>query len=193
MRGARGAALLAGATVVGVLVGPARAGAATPGCVTEGEYVAVSHGMPQAEVHRVFGTRGTFLDGGAGGYARAYPRCGGTSALVVIVYAAGPHQRARVSRKRWQSPTVGDVRVLVGGPGADAFDLIQDRGPRRDHLYARGGDDHIVMSRDGYRDVIRCGPGNDSVRLVDGRERHDVYRGCETITVQGSVAGAGIR
>jgi Ca2+-binding RTX toxin-like protein len=49
----------------------------------------------------------------------------------------------------------------------------------RDRVYARAGRDRIIVENDGARDVIKCGAGNDLVRILGKRERHDRYRNCE--------------
>jgi hypothetical protein len=83
------------------------ASADTPRCVTRGEFDRVQHGMRKARVHRIFDTRGFFLDGGAGGYAGAYWRCKNpvgaanlywAATIEYRVIAAGVH---RVASKRW--------------------------------------------------------------------------------------------
>jgi hypothetical protein len=63
----------------------------------------------------------------------------------------------------------GDDRE-VGGPGSD--ELFDDQGENR--LDAGPGNDRI-STRDGHRDVVDCGPGDD-IAIVD---RHDVVTGCE--------------
>jgi uncharacterized repeat protein (TIGR01451 family) len=73
---------------------------------------------------------------------------------------------------------VGDDRLiggrkadqLSGGPGNDQ--LLPSSG--RDRVFAGLGDD-VIAARDGARDVIFCGPGNDRVVA----DRIDVLRGCE--------------
>jgi len=155
------------------------AAADTPGCVSESEYIRVHDGMSKAGVHRLFDTRGVFADGGAGGYARAYPRCGNTTGRVIVEYAATASS-ARVANKKWESPARGDVRVWEGGAGRNSFDLAS-RGVRRDHVYARGGDDYVFMRADGYRDIVRCGAGKDLVQVLGGRETGDRYLSCERV------------
>jgi hypothetical protein len=74
----------------------------------------------------------------------------------------------------------GDNAVF-GGPGNDTIrtgsgrDLIEG-GPGRDSISAGGGDDRIE-ARDGFRDVIDCGPGNDTAEI----DRLDVVRNCEHV------------
>lgn len=74
----------------------------------------------------------------------------------------------------------GDDR-LRGGAGNDTLDagagddlLVGGRG--RDVLFGGAGDDRLD-ARDGVRDVVDCGPGDDIAR-VEGR---DVVRGCERV------------
>jgi Ca2+-binding RTX toxin-like protein len=75
---------------------------------------------------------------------------------------------------------------LVDGPGKDAL-----RGTRGHDIFnvRRGadaviggyGNDNIVLYRDSNADLVKCGPGNDSLAYTGKRERHDVFRGCETV------------
>lgn len=179
----RGPAALAAITVSVAALGiepPPAAGADTPGCVSEAEYLQVSIGMAKARVHQIFDTRGKFLDGAAGGYTRGYRECGNTDNLVIVEYAATATS-AQFAKKRWTSPDRGDIRVWQGTNAGDAFDLVDRKGVRRDHVYAGGGRDYVFMKADGYRDVIRCGPGRDLVQFLDRREARDVYRGCEKV------------
>jgi dipeptidyl aminopeptidase/acylaminoacyl peptidase len=68
-----------------------------------------------------------------------------------------------------------------GGPGPDKLvgtpysDIIRGFAGR-DRIYAGDGDDRIE-ARDGFRDLIDCGPGNDTA-VVD---RLDVVRNCEHV------------
>jgi hypothetical protein len=78
----------------------------TPRCVTRAEFRHVHNGMTKHRVHRIFDTRGTFGDGGAGGYSRLYRQCrkpapGHAVCQVSVEYSDGPSQAARVSLKRW--------------------------------------------------------------------------------------------
>jgi hypothetical protein len=154
----------------------------SPGCVTEGEYLRVADGMTKTRVHNRFDTTGTFADGGAGGYAREYPRCHSDNGTVIVEYADPPEGPGRVASKRWRSPDAGDVRVLLGDGSANSFDLV-NRPRRQDHVRARGGRDYVFMQRNGLRDVIRCGAGKDLVHYLDARERRDVYIGCERVVL----------
>jgi Ca2+-binding RTX toxin-like protein len=54
--------------------------------------------------------------------------------------------------------------VLVGGPGVNAYDA----GPGNDNVDARNG----------TRELVRCGPGNDRARV----DRRDRVSGCERVT-----------
>ena len=60
--------------------------------------------------------------------------------------------------------------TVLGGKGGDQ--LFDDQG--RDHLDGGPGNDRF-SARDGHRDVIICGPGED-IAIID---RHDVAVGCE--------------
>jgi len=71
--------------------------------------------------------------------------------------------------------------AVFGGPGNDTItagngrDLLEG-GPGRDTIKAGGGNDRIE-ARDGFRDVIDCGPGNDTAEF----DRLDVVRNCEHV------------
>jgi len=71
--------------------------------------------------------------------------------------------------------------AVFGGPGNDTItagngrDLLEG-GPGRDTIKAGGGNDRIE-ARDGYRDVIDCGPGNDTAEV----DRRDLVRNCEHV------------
>jgi Ca2+-binding RTX toxin-like protein len=61
---------------------------------------------------------------------------------------------------------------LTGGSGSDRL----DGGPGRNAYDAGSGDD-TVKARNGRRETVRCGPGDDSAR-VDSNDR---VRGCERV------------
>ena len=84
----------------------------------------------------------------------------------------------------------GDDVLIVRGPGRRAFGgLGSDRlrgsrhfdwlygGAGADVVFARGGDDHIFV-RDGVRDVVSCGRGDDRV-TADRLDR--ISRDCERV------------
>jgi uncharacterized repeat protein (TIGR01451 family) len=62
--------------------------------------------------------------------------------------------------------------VLIGGDGDDQL----RPGTGRDLVRAGFGND-VISARDGSRDVIECGPGDDSVSA----DRRDRLRGCEHV------------
>jgi hypothetical protein len=71
--------------------------------------------------------------------------------------------------------------VLRGGAGDDEITggrsgdgIHGDRG--NDHVFAGAEDDRVAVN-DGQRDLVRCGPGQDRVRV----DSHDVVRGCERV------------
>jgi Ca2+-binding RTX toxin-like protein len=78
--------------------------------------------------------------------------------------------------------TGGSDRDLLAGASGDdtilggTFGDRIDGGSGRDRIDAGSGPDRIDV-RDGSRDVVRCGPGRDSVST----DRRDVTRGCERI------------
>jgi len=70
---------------------------------------------------------------------------------------------------------------INGGPGNDYLDGGSGNdtitgGPGHDTIVGGSGND-VIHARDGERDRIDCGPGND-VAVVDG---HDRVRNCETV------------
>lgn len=71
--------------------------------------------------------------------------------------------------------------LLGGGPGRDTIvggggDDTINGGPGRDGIVAGAGNDR-VDSRDGAREIVKCGPGADVARI----DRVDVVRGCEQV------------
>lgn len=74
----------------------------------------------------------------------------------------------------------GDYDLIKGGYGADYVygDLGNDRvkgSQGRDHVYGGEGDDLVrgglhSKADDGVRDVLDCGPGNDTVLYVRGQD-----------------------
>lgn len=84
--------------------------------------------------------------------------------------------------------------ILRGGPGADHISAGygHDRvhgGTGDDGLaivsgvvvaWLGDGDDSVTIFPDDDRDVVDCGPGDDTVQFFGERDPHDVLRGCET-------------
>ena len=73
--------------------------------------------------------------------------------------------------------------TFLGGPGADVADLglgndVVDPGPGSDFVLGGDGDDRIT-ARDGFGDVVECGPGTDTVTA----DRADVLSGCENVSL----------
>jgi Ca2+-binding RTX toxin-like protein len=73
--------------------------------------------------------------------------------------------------------------TFLGGPGADVADLglgndVVNPGPGSDFVLGGDGDDTIT-ARDGFGDVVECGPGTDSVTA----DRADVLSGCENVSL----------
>lgn len=66
----------------------------------------------------------------------------------------------------------GGNDVVRSGGGSDTI----NPGPGRDLVFAGTGSDHIIAN-DGERDVIDCGPGDDSVR----GDSLDILRSCEHV------------
>lgn len=86
---------LGAALATGPLLAPSPAhasDAAGASCVTKAEWQQVKQGMKKARVHRIFGTRGTFASGFAGGYTRRYRPCAWTTTKLYVSYA-GTTQR----------------------------------------------------------------------------------------------------
>jgi hypothetical protein len=98
--------VLAAAVVLcgGVVAVAAPAQADSAGCVTRAEYRKVHRGMTQRRVRSIFDTRGSFGDGGAGGYSRLYRQCKTTPAvwLTMVVYRVPPHGAPWVAQKDWK-------------------------------------------------------------------------------------------
>jgi RTX calcium-binding nonapeptide repeat (4 copies) len=64
---------------------------------------------------------------------------------------------------------------ITGGRSGDGI----HGGRGNDHVFAGGEDDHVAIN-DGQRDLARCGPGNDRVRV----DSLDVVRGCERVILE---------
>ncbi|HEY1594001.1 MAG TPA: hypothetical protein VGF74_01295 [Thermoleophilaceae bacterium] len=64
--------------------------------------------------------------------------------------------------------------LLKGGPGDDVI----SGGPGQDRISGGAGKDHINAA-DGARDVVNCGPGNDSGKA----DKSDSLHGCERIHI----------
>lgn len=82
-------------------------GSDAAGCVTGAEFVKAKPGHSRIKVRRLFGTDGTFGDGGAGGFTREYVHCGKPPAGqpvcdAVVEYQVGPKGVARLSSKTWR-------------------------------------------------------------------------------------------
>lgn len=76
-------------------------------CVTGPEFVKAKPGHTRVKVRNLFGTDGTFGDGGAGGFTRHYAHCGKPPAGqpvcdAVVEYQVGPKGVARLSAKKWK-------------------------------------------------------------------------------------------
>ena len=66
---------------------------------------------------------------------------------------------------------------LHGGRGHD----YAEPGRKADRLWLRRGDDLVIIERDGRRDVIRCGRGQDRVFYLTARDPRDRLFRCEVI------------
>lgn len=51
----------------------------------------------------------------------------------------------------------------------------------RDVVRTGGGDDHLRVVPDAVEDVVRCGPGVDTVVLRRSRDESDRFIGCENL------------
>jgi hypothetical protein len=105
--------------------------------------------------------------------------------------ACGNRIRGSKARNRLEGTDRGDRILALGAgdtlEGRGGFDCLKghsgddeiDGGLATDLLQGGPGDDSL-SSRDGKRDKLNCGPGED-IALVDQR---DVVKGCETLRVQ---------
>jgi len=73
-----------------------------------------------------------------------------------------------------------DPDRLFGRAGADHLTPLDGA----DRVWGQNGNDAIRLKRDGFRDVLRCGPGEDRVTYFSPRDRHDVLIGCEHVVVR---------
>ncbi len=110
---------------------------------------------------------------------------GGAGHEVIIGFASGDRIRAMDGHDCAVGGTGGD-RIdggrgndrLTGGTGKDVLVdssgvNVFDAGPGKDSVYARNGS----------RELVRCGPGNDLAQV----DRRDRARGCELLTYSGRI------
>lgn len=103
MRKLLSAALVTTTISTGGLVATTTSGAAdAPRCVTHKEFKRVHQGMAKSRVERIFGARGEFESGAAGGYTIYYGSCqviriGGGDGGAYITYSG----ENRVLEKLW--------------------------------------------------------------------------------------------
>ena len=95
--------------------------------------------------------------------------------------ADGVDSRSYSGRVSFHSRAGNDT--FLGGPGTDVADLgpgndVADPGPGSDLVLGGDGDDSVA-ARDGFGDVVDCGPGNDTVTA----DRADVLSGCENVAL----------
>jgi Ca2+-binding RTX toxin-like protein len=103
-------------------------------------------------------------------------------------FADAIDSRAYSGRVTFRARAGGDT--FLGGPGADVADVgpgndLVDPGPGSDFVLAGDGDDTISV-RDGFGDVVECGPGADTVTA----DRNDVLSGCENVSLPAPETGA---
>ena len=73
-----------------------------PPCVSKSEFRRVHKGMTPHRVARLFGTNGSFGDGGAGGYSRLYPQCNNRQKVAAVEFSILQPGPARADGwKRW--------------------------------------------------------------------------------------------
>ena len=75
--------------------------AGTDRCVGRAEFSSVQKHMSRQQVERIFDTHGRMGAGGAGGFTRTYPTCGGGPRVTVTYLASIAHQTPRVYSKTW--------------------------------------------------------------------------------------------
>ena len=101
----------------------------------------------------------------------------GLAALFLLATAAAQANPSQLSIMQDDDALVygGDAKrdVILGGDGDDQ--LLPGTG--QDLVRAGFGND-VISARDGSRDVIECGPGNDAVTA----DRRDRLRGCERVS-----------
>lgn len=73
----------------------------SPRCVSHAEFVQAAKGQTRLHIRHLFGTNGTFGDGGAGGFTREYTHCGKKTCKAVVEYNVGPKGVAKVALKHW--------------------------------------------------------------------------------------------
>jgi Ca2+-binding RTX toxin-like protein len=96
----------------------------------------------------------------------------------VIAGGAGPDSVSEYSAPGFfDSPN--DPDLLYGARGEDHLTPLDGR----DEVFAGSRHDVIRLQRDGFRDVLRCGTGNDLVVYFSPRDGRDVLIGCERVVV----------
>ena len=115
---------------------------------------------------------------------------GATTTAGVEAYDVTAADGARADRidSRFYSGRIGfhgraGDDTFLGGPGADVADLglgndVVDPGPGSDLVLVGEGDDSVA-TRDGFGDVVECGPGIDTVTA----DRADALSGCENVAL----------
>lgn len=94
---------------------------------------------------------------------------GGRGADYVLDYPAGEF---------FDSPN--DPDRLFGRAGADNLAPLDGA----DKVWAGTGPDAIRLQRDGFRDVLRCGAGQDRVIYFSPRDRRDTLLSCERVVIR---------
>jgi Ca2+-binding RTX toxin-like protein len=128
------------------------------------------------------GSGNDFLHGDKGGDTVRGGRRGddvvGGNGPDVIDGGAGPDSVMEYAAVGFfDSPNYPDL--LYGGRGDDHLTPLDGR----DKVFAGSHHDVIRLQRDGFRDVLRCGTGNDLVVYFSPRDRRDVLIGCDWVVI----------
>ena len=101
-----------------------------------------------------------------------------TLLLVALVLTGGVALAATIKGDNGPNTLTGTPRAdLIRGYGGN--DNITG-GKGVDRIYAGPGNDYVSSAGDGYRDLVKCGPGIDTVnRMPSPGDVLDKFVGCE--------------
>ncbi len=98
--------------------------------------------------------------------------------VVALVLASGVALAATINGDNGPNTLIGTMRAdLIRGYGGN--DNITG-GKGVDRIYAGAGNDYVSSAGDGSRDLVKCGPGIDTVnRMPSPGDVLDKFVGCE--------------
>ena len=101
-----------------------------------------------------------------------------SSLLLTLVLASGVALAATINGDNGPNTLTGTMRAdLIRGYGSN--DKITG-GKGVDRIYAGAGNDYVSSAGDGSRDLVKCGPGIDTVdKMPSPGDVLDKFVGCE--------------